>query len=95
MKLGLYSLFDELSGVYLAPFVARGHVEAVRQIRAVFEDPSMAKAAIVTNPGDFSLRRIASFDDETGVVELDRADVGRISALRSRWSSPASDVEAV
>lgn len=85
MKLHLYSIHDRLMGVYLAPFVARADVEAVRQITATLEDPSMAKSAIVLKPSDYDLVKIGSFDDETGFIDSGSLPevIGPVSGLRT------------
>lgn len=69
MKLRLYSVYDKLMGVYLNPFPARADVEATRQLKASMDDPQLSKTGIVTNPGDYDLVHIATFDDETGIIE--------------------------
>lgn len=71
MKIRLYSIKDRLLGAYLAPFSARADVEAVRQLRASMQDPSMAKSQLVLAPQDYSLHYIATFDDETGHIGYD------------------------
>lgn len=68
MRLHLYSIYDRLMGVYLAPFVARGDVEALRQIRNTLTDSRTSATPLVTNPGDYDLYYMSSFDDETGEV---------------------------
>lgn len=64
----LYSIYDRAVGVYLTPFPARGDIDALRQVKASFKDPSMAETPVMKNPMDFSLVRLGEFDDETGVV---------------------------
>lgn len=66
MRLRLYSIFDRLMGVYLAPFVARADVEAYRQVAASLADPQLAKSPMATNPRDYELRYVSTFDDESG-----------------------------
>ncbi|QXP44337.1 MAG: nonstructural protein [Arizlama microvirus] len=66
MKLNLYSVHDRMMGVYLAPFVARNDVEAVRQLKAAFEDPQMSKTPMVSNPEHFNLVQVGEFNDESG-----------------------------
>lgn len=68
MKIRLYSIKDRLLGAYLAPFSARADVEAVRQLRASMQDPSMAKSQLVLAPQDYSLHYVGTFDDETGLL---------------------------
>lgn len=66
MRLRLYSIRDKLLGVYLSPFVARAHIEAVRQLKASLSDPAMAGSGIAQSPGDYELCYVSTFDDETG-----------------------------
>ena len=75
MKLNLYSIHDRLMGVYLAPFPARGDVDACRQIAGTLKDPQMAQAAIVVSPQDYDLACVAVFDDETGEMTSQRPTV--------------------
>ena len=71
MRLYLYSIHDKLMNVYLAPFVARADVEAVRQLTASLEDPQMAKSALVMTPSDYNLCIVGEFNDETGAINED------------------------
>lgn len=68
MKLKMYSIYDRALGVYLTPFPARGDVDALRQVKASFKDPSMADTPVMKNPSDFSLVCVGEFDDESGVI---------------------------
>lgn len=68
MRLSFYSIHDAKLGVYLAPFMARADVEAVRQLRNSMADPQMANSPMVLAPSDFYLVRVGYFDDETGEV---------------------------
>ena len=71
MRLYLYSIHDKLMNVYLAPFVARADVEAVRQISASLDDPQMAKSALNQTPSDYDLCIVGEFNDETGCLNED------------------------
>ena len=75
MKLSLYSVHDRLMNVHLAPFVARANVEALRQMKAAFDDPNMAKSPLVTNPSDYDLVLVGSFDDETGILQSVKPEI--------------------
>lgn len=72
MKIRLYSIRDRLLQAYLSPFAARADVEAVRQLRATMQDPSMAKSGLVTTPTDYDLYYVGTFDDETGQMGFDQ-----------------------
>lgn len=71
MKFGMYSIHDKLMNIYLTPFMARGDVEAVRQITAMMTDPQMRNSGLVLTPSDYSLVSCGSFDDETCIVTSD------------------------
>jgi hypothetical protein len=75
MKIRLYSIKDRLLGAFLAPFSARADVEAVRQLRASMQDPSLAKSQLVLCPQDYDLYYVATFDDETGQLDGTRPDL--------------------
>lgn len=68
MRLKLLSTFDSEARVYLAPFVARSEVEAIRQVRASLADPQMKDTPILTHPEHFSVVELGEFDDDTGVI---------------------------
>lgn len=68
MKLKLFSIFDVKSGVYLAPFPARGDVDAVRYVTDGLRNPQMRDTPIAQNPSDFELHELAVFDDESGEI---------------------------
>lgn len=80
MRLRFYSIKDNLSGVFLAPFVARNDVEAVRQLSASLRDPQMAQSAIAMSPHDFELCFVGAFDDESGEVFPDDEYAGTLPA---------------
>ena len=68
MKVALFSVFDKKTFVYLAPFVARSQVDAIRQIKASFKDPAMCETPVGQNPEDFDIMLVGSFDDESGDI---------------------------
>lgn len=68
MKLKLFSIYDVKSGVYLAPFPARGDVDAVRNVKDGLRNPQMRETPIGQNPKDFELHELAMFDDESGEI---------------------------
>lgn len=78
MNIRLYSVHDKLLGVYLAPFAARAHVEAMRQMKHTLADPQMVNSNLVTNPGDFDLVYVATMDDETGLITYDSDQSGNL-----------------
>lgn len=81
MQISLYSIFDRDVGVYLAPFVARGDVEAKRQIAASLKDPQMSGSSVVQSPGAFDLVHLGFMNDETGLIEAGLSRICSISEL--------------
>lgn len=68
MIVNLFSIFDKVAGIYMAPFVARSTVDAIRQIRASRDDPNMKFTPVLEHPSEFALYSLGSFDDVNGVV---------------------------
>lgn len=86
MKVKLFSIFDVKSGVYLAPFPARGDVDAVRNVKDGLRNPQMRDTPIGQNPEDFELYELAIFDDESGeIIKSPRpvlvVKIGHLAAL--------------
>lgn len=69
MKFNFYSIYDRLLGVYLTPFPGRADVEATRSIVNTLRDPQSRTLPIATNPGDYDLVCLGTFDDESGQIE--------------------------
>lgn len=63
MKVGVYSVFDKKAQAYLPPFFLPHDGQAVR----AFSDIVMNKeTSINSHPEDYSLNRLAMFDDNSG-----------------------------
>jgi hypothetical protein len=69
VKLNLYSIYDRKMNVYLAPFPARGDVDATRNVSASMGDASMKQTPVGLHPEDFDLCKIGTFDDDSGEIE--------------------------
>ena len=67
MKHFMYTVKDSVAGTAMSPFLAVKDAVAVRYFSGAVADPN---SQINKTPGDFSLFRIATFDDETMVVEV-------------------------
>lgn len=66
MKLHMYSIYDRASGVYDRPFVGQTDAAAQRS----FSDVALDKShPIGKHPGDFTLMRLGSWNDNTGKIE--------------------------
>ena len=67
MKLALYSLRDNVSNVFGAPFVAVNRQSALRS--CISESQNPASGPLHTHPQDFAVYAVGEFDNETGVFE--------------------------
>ncbi len=65
MKFNVYSVFDEAAGTFAPPFILQSDGLAVRTFSAEVNNPK--SGVLYQSPGDFSLHRLGTFDDETGV----------------------------
>jgi len=63
MKHNAYSIFDQASGLYSRPFNDQADAQAVRAFTDIACD---ASHPIGQHPEDYTLYRIATFDDATG-----------------------------
>jgi len=68
MRFLLFSIRDTKANCFLAPFVARSEIDAMRQISSSLREPQMRETPIFTHPQDFDLHAVAIFEDESGVV---------------------------
>lgn len=65
MRLNIYTIFDQASGVYKRPFTAQADGEVIR----VFKDMALNKDhEIGAHPEDYTLWRIGTFDDNKAIV---------------------------
>lgn len=67
MQYGVYTLFDVKTESYIPPFYAKANGDAIRQISQVVNDPN-AKQDFARYPEDFTLFKIATFEDVDGVM---------------------------
>ncbi len=63
MKLNIYSIFDQASGLYSRPFFTQSDPEAMRSFTDIATD---ADHPIGKHPEDYSLYRLGTFDDNKG-----------------------------
>ena len=68
MKYNMYSIYDSKAGIYAFPFFQQNDAMAVRAFGTVAADPN---TTINAHPGDFSVYRLGTWDDESGVVAMD------------------------
>lgn len=81
MKLILFALYDVKTGVYLSPFPARNHVDAVRNLKDGFRNPQMRETPVGQNPQDFDLYKLGYFDDESGETIPDKMRLCSVAEL--------------
>lgn len=88
MRLNVYTIYDTAAGAYMRPFYAQSDAQAIR----VFGDLSVAADHDVgRHPEDYSLFRVATFDDNTGVFHPEDREcliTGLEAVSRSRNVSP-------
>lgn len=65
MNKSLYSVADAVAQVFSPPFTMATDREAIRAFTISVNDPA---SSINKSPHDYSLHRVAIFDDETGLV---------------------------
>lgn len=69
MNLNVYSIYDLKAKVFALPFYAPVDAVAVRNVGIMVNDDSSASGLLAKHPEDFSLYRLAVFNDEVGVFE--------------------------
>lgn len=91
MKSHLFCILDSVAGVFMAPFVARSRVDAIRQISGSKASPDIANTPIAAKPHEFVLYEIGTFDDESGVISPHQMP-DRVDSVGSIWavSSPST-----
>ena len=66
MKVGLYCVLDQCSGVYDGPVPAHNDQVAMRNFTAMVQN---VESPIGKNPSDFSLWKVGTWNDGTAEVE--------------------------
>lgn len=74
----MYSVYDSAVGAYMPPFFSRANGEALRSFIEACNDP---KRGFVTNPGDYTLFFLGSFDDASASFVIPDAPERLMSAL--------------
>lgn len=70
MQKSLFTIFDEISGVYCNPFISINDDTATRDFKyACTQDVT---SDLYRHKQDFHLIRIGDYDDETGEIKNDR-----------------------
>ncbi len=64
MKVNVYAIFDKKAKMYASPFFLPHDPQAIRAFGDLVVDP---KSSISVHPEDYSLYRLTSFDDCSGM----------------------------
>ena len=64
MQLVCFTVFDQAVGAHVNPFFLRSNGEAIRAFTAEVNNP---QSNFHQSPKDFTLLRVGTFDDNTGV----------------------------
>lgn len=82
MRMSIYVVFDGQAKVSMAPVFYESDPIAIRS----FENTVESKEPFVSNPEDFTLYRVGTFDDEGMVIEGEEPHrlVGGLQALKNR-----------
>lgn len=79
----IYSIYDEKAKTFFSPTVARTREDYKRSFKAELQ--RMTDSVIYTNPEDFFIYEIGSWDPSVGVIcnvdEISRENLGRVSDL--------------
>lgn len=65
MKFGMYAVYDQVAKLYKTPFIFPNDATAQR---AFAGEVNRENSEISSNPADYTLVRIAEFDDNEGIV---------------------------
>lgn len=71
MIMNAYAVFDVKAGVYGSPFFTHNDQMALRMFQQACEDPN---TSMYRFPADFTLFRLAAFDDGVGSFENQKAE---------------------
>lgn len=67
MKVGIYAVYDQASGIYDGPVPQKTDNAAMRGFLDLAHND---QSVISKHPSDFSLWRIGTYDDSTGEIEV-------------------------
>lgn len=65
-KVNIYSVYDSKVSAFGSPIFCINDAVAERCLAGVVSDPA---SVLSKNPGDFTLHRLGSFDDVSGLIE--------------------------
>ncbi len=86
MKLNVYCIYDVKAGIFNKPFFMTKDAMAVRSFSDIVNDD---RSSICSHPEDYTLHRIGSYDDGTGVLEAGKiVSIANAGALKRFNDSP-------
>lgn len=88
MKLSIYSIYDSAVMAYTNPFVMQTDAQA---IRAFADNVNDEKSQMNKHPEQFTLFRIARFDDSKGIVENDSKALGKANEYKVVERAPRDE----
>ncbi|AXH74860.1 MAG: nonstructural protein [Microviridae sp.] len=83
MQKRLFSIYDSKAKVFSAPFTSINSATAIRDFQRAACDPS---SDICNFPEDYTLFEMASFDDNTGVIDYNLTPVNL--GLAAQFKNP-------
>jgi hypothetical protein len=90
MKMNIYSIYDQAAKAYLNPFFLHNDGLAIR----AFQDNvnSTDDNNIAKHPDQFTLFKLASYDDQTGLIEALPSPTHLTGGLEVKNPTPESDI---
>lgn len=72
MKLGMYAIYDKMTG-FMQPQFYQNDGQAVRAFE--YDITSQEMNLIKANPEDFNLQKVGTYDTDTGLVEPEQIKI--------------------
>lgn len=64
----VFALYDSKAQCYNMPMFAMNQLVLLRELQGLLQDPGQSKNQLVTNPQDFHLFRIGTYEKKTGLI---------------------------
>ena len=92
----VYTCYDSKTQTYDNPVFAKTHEDIIRQLKNMMSDPKAKDHKFVTNPEDFSIFVIGTFDRREGsIVPLKMAHIVSLHEIAAGLKSAASQMGIV
>lgn len=78
----VFSIFDNLSGIYSTPMFFRNESEAERFFSNLVNNKN--ESLVYTNPEDYSLYKLGTFDERTGVLNSEYVKINNALAYKKK-----------